>query len=95
MARKGQVSIDFNESFFEDVLRSSGVESLCRAKAAAALAVAKSTAPVDTGAYRGGLALGTANHAKRRSFLVVGRDPKTLLIESKTGNLARALKAVR
>lgn len=95
MARSGQTRVDFNDAFFDEILRSAQVESLCRSKAEQALAVARSSAPVDTGAYRDGLAVEVVEHAHRRSFCVVGHDPKTLLVEAKTGNLARALRAVR
>lgn len=93
--RKGQTEVDFNERFFDEILRSAQVDGLCRAKADQALAVARATAPVDTGAYRDGLAVEPRESAHRRSWRVVGHDPKTLLIEARTGNLARALKAVR
>lgn len=95
MARKGQTYIDFNPSFFDQIMRSSGIDSLCKAKAEAALGVARATAPVDSGAYRDGLVLESHESAHRRSWRVVGHDPKTLIVESRTGNLARALKAVR
>jgi hypothetical protein len=89
------VSIDFNQAYFNTILRSAGVESLCREKAAAALAVAQANAPVKTGAYRRGLRVVRAERKYRTAWLVEGTDPKTLLVESRTGNLARALKAVR
>ena len=93
--RAGQVSVEFNNSFFEGILRDARVDTLCRAKAEAALAIARATAPVDTGAYKNGLVVEPSESAHRRSWRVVGHDPKTLLIESKTGNLARALKKVK
>lgn len=95
MARKGQTRIDFNERFFDQILRSAQVDGLCRSKAEQALAVARATAPVDTGAYRDGLEVEPHESAHRRSWRVVGHDPKTLLVEAMTGNLARALKAVK
>lgn len=93
--RKGQTYVTFNESYFEQVLRSAGVDALCRSKAEQAAAIAKATAPVDTGAYKSKIAVEPRESAYRRVWLVVGYDPKTILIELKTGNLARALKAVR
>jgi len=89
------VSVDFNEEFFSTIMRSAGVGALCRVKTENALAIAQSTAPVDTGAYRDGLAIEKVPHRYRDTYEVVGHDRKTLLVESKTGNLARALKAVR
>ena len=93
--RAGQTYVTFNEGFFEEILRSAQVEGLCMAKAQQAAAIARANAPVDTGSYLDGITVESRDSAHRRSFRVVGHDPKTLLIESKTGNLARALKAVR
>ena len=95
MAFKGQTYITFNEEFFATIMRSAGIEALCRFKAEDALAISQSTAPVDTGAYRDGLSIEKVPHKYRDTYEVVGHDPKTLLIEAKTGNLARALKAVK
>lgn len=92
--RRGQTRVVFNEAFFDAILRSSRVDGLCRQKAESALAIAQATAPVDTGAYKSGLVVEPHDSTHRRSWRVVGHDPKTLLIESKTGNLARALKRV-
>ena len=87
--------VTFDEEFFATIMRSAGIEALCRVKAENALAIAQSTAPVDTGAYRDGLSIEKVPHKYRDTYEVVGHDKKTLLVESKTGNLARALKAVR
>ena len=48
---------------------------------------------MDTGAYRDGLQIEEVKHAHRTTCMVVGTDPKTLLVESRTGNLRKALKA--
>lgn len=95
MSAPGQTSIDFNDAFFEEILRSAKVDSLCREKANETLRVAQRTAPVDTGDYRAGLTVEKTSHAHRDTYMVVGHDPKTLLVESQTHNLAKALKAVR
>ena len=95
MARKGQTYMEFNDAFFDEILRSAQVESLCRSKAEQALSIARANAPVDTGAYRDGLTVEVVEHTHRRSFCVVGPGPKTLLVEARTGNLARALRSVR
>lgn len=95
MAKAGQASIDFNDAFFDEILRSAGVRALTRGAAEKALGIAKANAPVDTGAYRDGLAVETVERAHRTTYMVVGHDPKTMLIESQTGNLTRALKAAR
>ena len=87
--------VTFNDSYFDEVLNSAGVQRLCRSKAEQALAIARASAPVDTGAYRAWLAVEAKRSAHRTVYRVVGHDRKTLLVEAKTGNLVRALKAVR
>lgn len=94
MAYAGQTYMEFNDASFDHILNSDGVRTLCAQKANAALAVAKARAPISTGAYRDGLAVETISHAHRTTYMVAGHDPKTMLVESRTGNLARALKAV-
>lgn len=81
-----------NPRFFETVLRSPQVEALTDEAGDRTLAAAKRDAPVDTRAYQEGLHIEHRESRYRRTTRVVGSDPKTLLIESKTGNLARALK---
>lgn len=95
MVRKGQTEVDFNPEFFDNIMRSSGVERLSESVARSALVTAQSAAPVDTGAYRRGLHIEHHQSKFRDAVRVVGSDPKTMLIEAKTGNLARALKATK
>lgn len=95
MARSGDTSIEFNPAFFETVLRQPKVEALTDAAASRALSAAKANAPVDTGEYQRGLRLEHKQSRYRRVTRVVGTDDKTLLIESKLGVLARALKAAK
>lgn len=95
MATSGRTKVEFNPGFFETVLRQPRVEQLTDEAARRALGAAKANAPVDTAAYQRGLRLEHHNSRYRRTSRVVGTDPKTLLIESKTGNLARALKAAK
>ena len=87
------MKVNFNDAAFEEILRSAGVQAMCKGAAEKALGIAKANAPVDTGAYRDGLTVKTVNRAHRVTYMVVGTDSKTLIVESQTGNLARALKA--
>ena len=48
---------------------------------------------MDTSAYHDGIVVRERDTAHRKTFRVVGTDAKTMLIEAKTGNLARALRA--
>ncbi len=95
MAAKGQTIVEFNQKYFDEIMRTAGVTKLTDATAERALAIAQSTAPVATGDYREGLHIEHYEAAYRRTTRVVGDDAKTLLVESKTGNLARALKAAK
>lgn len=95
MPRKGQTTVEFNAAFFDGLMKSAGVEELTKQPAERVLSRAKATAPVDTGSYRDHLHIERRESRYRVVFRVVGSDPKTLLIESKTGNLARALKAAK
>lgn len=95
MPAAGQTTVDFNNSFFDEMLNSAGVRALTRGAAEKALNIAKANAPVDTGAYRDGLQVEAVQHAHRTTYRVVGTDAKTMLIESQTGNLVKALKKAK
>ena len=49
--------VEFNQSYFDNFMRTGPVEALVEARADAVLATAKATAPVDTGAYRDSIAV--------------------------------------
>lgn len=85
----------FNDKYFDELLNSAGVKALTQKAADQVLAAARANAPVDTGAYRDGLQIQAVKHAHRTTLMVVGTDPKTMLVESQTGNLRRALKAAK
>lgn len=95
MPAAGQTTVDFNNSFFDEMLNSAGVRALTRGAAEKALNIARANAPVDTGAYRDGLQVEAVQHAHRTTYMVVGTDAKTMLIESQTGNLVKALKKAK
>lgn len=81
----------FNNDFFNQLGRSPGVIAGVDAVVEEIAATARSTAPEDTGDYKNGIT--TAGKMQDRYVgLAVGTDKKTMLIESKTGNLARAGK---
>ncbi|WEV68720.1 HK97 gp10 family phage protein [Bifidobacterium sp. ESL0775] len=111
MPAKGQTTVEFNDKFFDEIMKSAKVDSLCKQKAEAVLAQAQATAPVGDpndpaysdpekhpgrpGDYRRGLQIKKVAHAHRNTYMVVGTDAKTMFVESRTGNLARALKAAK
>lgn len=92
---KNETRLEFNRAFFNKVMRSPEIQAMQQRKAEAALAAAQASAPYDTGDYHDGLKIGKREGRSRTTYIVEGQDPKTLLIESKTGNLVRALGRAR
>ena len=87
--------VEFNQSYFDNFMRTGPVEALVEARAEAVLATAKATAPVDTGAYRDSIAVHKRAGQYRDAYVVEGSDPKTMIIEARTGNLARAVRRTK
>ena len=84
--------MEFPNDFFDQLSRSDVVKAAVDKVTEAVAETARSTAPADTGEYRDGIS--TASKLQKRYVgLVIAGDPKSLLIESKTGNLARAARA--
>ncbi|MGF4045727.1 HK97 gp10 family phage protein [Paenarthrobacter nitroguajacolicus] len=86
---------EFNQKWFERIGKSAEITNMAKDVAEKALAIAKASAPVDEGDYVNGLHVEVKTVQNRNVALVVGSDWKTMLIESRTGNLARALKQVK
>jgi len=86
--------MEFNNAFFEQLGRSPAVVAVCVAKAERVAAAARASAPVDSGDYKSRITVSVEPRRRRNAAVVTAADWKSLLIESKTGNLARALKAV-
>ena len=85
-------NVRLNSPGMRDLLSSPGVRADLRRRAAAVEAAAKASAPVDTGAYRASIHVEDAT-TDRAVVRVVSGDAKAFVIESRTGNLARALDA--
>lgn len=81
-----------NNAGAREVLTSPEVREMLRQRAQAIAARARSTAPFDTGDYERGIGVEDAT-TDRAVVRVVAKDRKSLIIESKTGNLVRALGA--
>jgi transcriptional/translational regulatory protein YebC/TACO1 len=95
MPRAGQTTVHFNQKYFDQIMKTAAVDSMVKEKAEEALKIAKATAPVDTEDYKNGLKIEKAIHKYRDTYLGVGTDAKSLLVEAQTGNLARAIRAVK
>lgn len=87
--------MDYNDAFFERLGKSAEVTGLCSDVANRVASVARATAPRDTNDYAEGISVEIVERDRRNVALVVARDEKSMLIESKTGNLARALNQVK
>jgi len=84
----------WNENFFPEILNSPPVVSIVTAVAHRVESTAKAAAPVDTGEYRDGIHVEVRRRAKRTVAVVVASSPHSMFVESRTGNLARALGQV-
>lgn len=87
---KPVTQIKINRRGAAELLKSPEVRALLKERADRVAARARSTAPVDTGDYRNSIAVESAT-TDRAVERVVARAPHALIVESKTGNLARAL----
>lgn len=84
-----------NQAGFQKLAHSRQVANVCKKYADVVAGIARASAPVDTGEYAGGIHAIIEDHPSRVTAQVVASDPKSLIIESRTGNLARALNAVK
>lgn len=87
------MKINWKEGFFDKLGHSARLTAINVRKMEAVAARARASAPVETGEYRDRITVRVKRAAKRNVVLVVAEDPKSLIIESRTGNLARALNA--
>ena len=72
------------------LLSDPGVGADLERRAERVAATARATAPVDTGEYRDSITV-VSEVTDRVVSRVVARDPKSHIIEARTGNLSRAL----
>ena len=93
MATVGKAKVKMNSSGVSALLSSEGVRSALAGPAASVLSAAKAGAPVASGTYQASLAIthATTDRAVER---VGSSVAYALVVEAKTGNLARALGSV-
>ena len=84
----------FNDTFLDQLGSSPEVVAILESTAEKIAARARGTAEVDTGAYRDGIIVRTRQAAHRTVVEVAATDEKSMLLESFTGNLARAAGSV-
>lgn len=85
-----RAKVRLNSRGMKDLLRAPGVARDLERRAEQVATAARSSAPVDTGEYRDSIAVASET-TDRAVARVVARDRKGHAIESRTGNLARAL----
>jgi len=85
-----RVKVKLNSRGIDQLLHSAQVRALLRERANPIAARARSTAPVNTGDYWKSIGVEDAT-TDRAVVRVVARVAYALVIESKTGNLVRAL----
>jgi hypothetical protein len=84
-----------NQAGFQKLAHSAGVAKVCKGYADHVASIARASAPVDTGDYEAGIHAVIEDHPSRVTAQVIASDEKSLIIESITGNLARALNQVK
>ncbi len=77
--------MQFNDRYFDDLLTSAPVDRLVGQVADGVAADARATAPVDSGDYKTGIVRRKKRTKHRVVHLVVASDPKSLIIEARTG----------
>jgi hypothetical protein len=87
-------SLTWNPGFFEGFLyRAPGIIASVQEAADRVAAIARGSAPVDTGVYRNSIRV-QIKFQQRAVAIVVADCDHAMIVESRTGNLARALRSV-
>ncbi|VXB75058.1 HK97 gp10 family phage protein [Pseudoclavibacter sp. 8L] len=87
--------MEWNEGVFETILNLPVVTNRVDTVAAGVMGTAKATAPVDTGDYERRIEMREKQAKHRKVKMVTATDPKSLYIEARTGNMARAARSAR
>lgn len=86
--------MQFNENYFNELGTSPPVEAVVVGTAEQVASVARNTAPVFTGEYKNNIEVRKRRTGHRVVAEVVATSDHSMLVESTTGNLSRALRAV-
>lgn len=95
MARSGDMDITWNQRTLDGILRQPRVVEATRQVAEQGLALVQAAAPVDSGDYRDGFRVERRESRFRTVWRIVGRDRKTMLLESQQGIIVRAMKRLK
>lgn len=80
-----------NRAGMEGLLKSAGVAAMLSTHANRVASAARDIAPVDSGEYRDSIEVYSEMHPTRVAVHVGSTAPHGLIVEAKTGTLARAL----
>lgn len=83
----------FDNAAMDELARGAGITGAVVEAAERIAAQVRADAPVDSGDYKASIQV-TVKQQRRSVALVESTDPKALIIESKTGVMARAAKKV-
>lgn len=84
----------FNDNYIPELGKSAAVDNLVIGVANKAAAIVRSTAPVDSGEYVDNVRVEVLHTANRVVAKVVADVEHAMVVESKHGTLARALRQV-
>lgn len=85
------MATEFDDNALDALTRHPGIVGAVQQAADRIAATARADAPVDSGAYKAGIRT-RIKYQRRAVGLVEATDEKSLIIEAKTGTLARAAK---
>lgn len=88
-------SIRFNQSTLDRIMQAPAVIEATRQIADQGMRAIQADAPEDSGDYKRGFRLVARKSRYRTVWRIVGTDRKTLLLESRGGFIARAMKRMR
>ena len=83
--------MEFQNGYFDSLLRSAPVRGVVDSATSRVAARARASAPVGEGDYKRGIKE-SSKLQERYVGLVQATDPKSMIVESRTGNLARAVR---
>lgn len=87
-------NIQWNQQFFDNFMKTPEVTAMVKRYADQAANAARASAPTKSYDYQRSIQVVPTQFRYRNGFQVVAYDPKALVIEARTGNLARALRGV-
>jgi hypothetical protein len=85
------VALKWNEAFFRQTLKSPQARSLATGAAQEIAGDARASAPVDSGEYRDLIDVEVSETENRVVATVIARARHSMIVEARTGNLARSL----